>query len=167
MRPPLEGVVRPVEVDAEGVIRELVLNDMEVEGVFLPDTEGVARPPRDDATDDGRGTAPGPTVGAESFVVAMKTPQLGGHEKYCLLERTDEPKVQRRVKKGDEPIHGAIILAFAGEPAGKLDAGPEAWFAVDGAKIAEGAFVAQGLDSDIVADFERAAGATGAPGEDV
>lgn len=71
IRPPFEGVVRPVEAD--GVMRELVLNDMEV--------DGVVRPPREDATEDGRWTAPGPTVGGESFVVATKTPQLGGHEK--------------------------------------------------------------------------------------
>lgn len=94
MRPPFEGVVRPVdmrEVDAEGVIRELVLKDMpDVDGVIRPDMEGVVRPPREEATDEGRLTAPGPTVGADSFVVATKTPQLGGHEKYCFLARVDE-----------------------------------------------------------------------------
>jgi hypothetical protein len=95
--------VRPVdmrEVDAEGVIRELVLNDMDVdvEGVIRPDIEGVVRPPRDEATEDGRWTAPGPTVGAESFVVATKIPQFGGHEKYCFLARRDEMRKQRRAR---------------------------------------------------------------------
>jgi hypothetical protein len=102
----MEGVVRPVdvrEVDAEGVIRELVLNDMEVDvdGVIRPDMEGVVRPPREEATDEGRWTAPGPTVGGESFVVATKTPQFGGHEKYCFLTRVDETGKERRVKNDD------------------------------------------------------------------
>lgn len=100
MRPPIEGVVR--EVDAEGVIRPpLVLNDMEVDGVFRPEMEGVVRPPREEATEDGRWTAPGPTVGAESFVVAMNTPQLGGHEKYCFLTRAHESWSGRRVDSSD------------------------------------------------------------------
>jgi hypothetical protein len=56
------------------------------EGVILPfDPDGVTRPPREEATEEGRWIAPTPTVGADSLVVATKTPQLGGHVKYCLL----------------------------------------------------------------------------------
>lgn len=72
MRPGNDGVIRPLE--PEGVTRPLG-----------PVNDGVIRPPRDEATDEGRYKAPAPTVGAESFVVATKTPQLGGHAKYCLL----------------------------------------------------------------------------------
>jgi hypothetical protein len=75
-----EGVTRPLRKEAEGVL------GMEKDGVILPVNAGVALPPRDDATDEGRCTAPGPTVGGESFVVATKTPQLSGQEKYCLLK---------------------------------------------------------------------------------
>lgn len=85
------GVTRPDENDgvvlppADGVIRPLE-RELEAAGVIRPEIDGVVRPPREEATDDGRGTAPGPTVGGESFVVATKTPQLGGHEKYLVLE---------------------------------------------------------------------------------
>jgi hypothetical protein len=77
--PAVEGVTRPLRKEAEGVL------GIENDGVVLPLNAGVVLPPRDDATDDGR-TAPGPTVGGESFVVATKTPHFSGHEKYCLLE---------------------------------------------------------------------------------
>lgn len=58
------GVIRP---RCEGVTRPL---------------DGVIRPPRDEATEDGRLL---PTVGADSFVVETKTPHFGGQVKYCLL----------------------------------------------------------------------------------
>ena len=77
---PVEGVTLPLEKLADGV-REVVTKD----GVTRPELAGVVLPPRVDATDEGRGMAPGPTVGDESFVVAMNTPQLSGHEKYCFL----------------------------------------------------------------------------------
>ena len=77
---PVEGVTLPLEKVADGV-REVVKKD----GVIRPELAGVVLPSRVDATDEGRCTAPGPTVGNESFVVAMNTPQLSGHEKYCLL----------------------------------------------------------------------------------
>ena len=80
----LEGVIRPFEIEVNGVVRPFGI-DIEVEGVMRPDIDGVARPPREEATEDGRRTAPTPTVGGESFVVAIKTPQLVGHEKYCFL----------------------------------------------------------------------------------
>ena len=84
MRPlPIEGVIRPLDI--EGVLRPLP-NDERAEGVILPDAEkeGVIRPLRVDATDEGRDMEI-PTVGADSFVVATKTPQLGGQVKYCFL----------------------------------------------------------------------------------
>jgi hypothetical protein len=71
---PNEGVTFPFEPD--GVTRPPV-TDVE--------RDGVVRPPREEATEDGRRTAPTPTVGVESLVVATKTPQFGGHGKYCLL----------------------------------------------------------------------------------
>lgn len=77
---PVEGVTLPLEKVADGV-REVVKKD----GVIRPELAGVVLPPRVDATDDGRCMAPRPTVGDESFVVAMNTPQLSGHEKYCFL----------------------------------------------------------------------------------
>ena len=77
---PVEGVTLPLEKVADGV-REAEKND----GVIRPELAGVVLPPRDEATDEGRCMAPGPTVGDESFVVAMNTPQLSGHEKYCFL----------------------------------------------------------------------------------
>jgi hypothetical protein len=77
---PVTGVTLPLEIVADGV-REVVKKD----GVIRPELAGVVLPPRFDATDEGRCMAPGPTVGDESFVVAMNTPQLSGHEKYCFL----------------------------------------------------------------------------------
>ena len=68
------GVIRPFGPD--GVTRPLV-TDVE--------RDGAVRSPREEATEDGRRTAPTPTVGAESLVVATKTPQFDGHVKYCLL----------------------------------------------------------------------------------
>jgi hypothetical protein len=77
---PVEGVTLPLEKVADGV-REAVKND----GVIRPELAGVILPPRADATDEGRCMAPGPTVGDESFVVAINTPQLSGHKKYRFL----------------------------------------------------------------------------------
>lgn len=77
---PVEGVTLPLQKVVDGV-REVEKND----GVIRPELAGVILPPRADATDEGRCMAPGPTVGEESFVVAMNTPQLSGHEKYCFL----------------------------------------------------------------------------------
>lgn len=74
------GVTLPNEV--EGVIRPTLMENG-AEGVTRPETEGVIRPPRDDATDGGRPF--GPTVGGESLVAATNTPQFGGHAKYCFL----------------------------------------------------------------------------------
>jgi len=88
---PNEGVTLPLEPD--GVTRPLCI-DVE--------TDGVARPPREEATEDGRWIAPAPTVGAESLVVATKTPQLGGHVKYCLLLRAAKSLVRRRWKERTE-----------------------------------------------------------------
>ena len=76
---PVEGVTLPLEKVADGV-REVAKND----GVIRPELAGVILP-RVDATDEGRCMAPGPTVGDDSFVVAMNTPQLSGHKKYCFL----------------------------------------------------------------------------------
>ena len=87
---PKDGVTLPLEIDGvtlpldiEGVFRPLPMEGR-AEGVIRPDAEkeGVMRPLRTDATDDGRDI---PTVAADSFVKATKTPQLGGHVKYCLL----------------------------------------------------------------------------------
>ena len=80
---PIDGVTRPLDI--EGVFRPLP-KEGRAEGVILPDAEkeGVIRPLRLEATDEGREKEI-PTVAAESFVDATKTPQLGGHEKYCLL----------------------------------------------------------------------------------
>jgi hypothetical protein len=77
---PVKGVTLPLQKEADGV-REVEKND----GVIRPELAGVILPPRADATDEGRCMAPGPTVGDESLVVAMNTPQLSGHEKYCFL----------------------------------------------------------------------------------
>lgn len=77
---PVEGATLPLERVADGV-REVVKKD----GVIRPELAGVILPPRLDATDEGRCVEPRPTVGNESFVVAMNTPQLSGHEKYCFL----------------------------------------------------------------------------------
>lgn len=80
----MDGVTLPLDI--EGVFRPLP-NDERVEGVILPEAEkeGVIRPLRTDATDDGR-DIDSPVVGADSLVDATKTPQLGGQEKYCLLQ---------------------------------------------------------------------------------
>lgn len=78
--PLIEGVVRPFDREFDAEMRDLE-NVEESEGVTRPDNAGVMRPPRDDATEDGRGMAPAPTVGGESLTVATKTPQLSGQEK--------------------------------------------------------------------------------------
>ena len=89
---PVEGVALPLGKVADG--REVVKND----GVIRPELAGVILPPRVDATDEGRCIAPGPTVGDESFVVAMNTPQLSGHEKYCFLSWFEYQKVEWQLK---------------------------------------------------------------------
>lgn len=81
---PMEGVVRPLGVmrpfGMDGVCESLPLYD--VEGVMRPEEmDGVTRPPREEATDGGRWDAPWPTVAAESFVDATKTPHFSGHVK--------------------------------------------------------------------------------------
>jgi hypothetical protein len=75
----INGVTRPVD-DAEGVTRPF-----DTEGVMRPDTEGVIRPLRVDATDEGRDILPSRTAGEESLLKATNTPQFGGHEKYWIL----------------------------------------------------------------------------------
>lgn len=82
----MPGVTRPEESEpgvtlppfADGVVHVLRLKD--VEGVILPEVRGVVRPPREDATDEGRSNRP--VVGNDSFVVATNTPQFGGQAKY-------------------------------------------------------------------------------------
>ncbi len=58
---------------------------LEIDGVRRPfEKEGVARPFTDaleDATEDGRGWGAGLMAGGDNFVVATKTPHLGGHSK--------------------------------------------------------------------------------------
>jgi hypothetical protein len=82
--PLLEGVIRPLDIDDDGVMRDPDFNDA-LNGVSRPNVAGVTRPPREDATEDGRWIAPGPTVGDESLTVDTKTPQFSGHRKYCFL----------------------------------------------------------------------------------
>lgn len=79
-----EGVIRPLE--SEGVTRPLgregVIRPLYIDGVARPVKDGVIRPEidaLDDATDEGRDWAPGPTVGGDSFAVATNTPHFGGH----------------------------------------------------------------------------------------
>ena len=80
-----EGVMRPLDTEAEGIRREP--KSEEPEGVMRPDRAGVTRPPREDATEEGRDTAPIPTVGGESLEKATNTPQLTGQEKYSFLNK--------------------------------------------------------------------------------
>ena len=77
----------------EGVVRPLVENDPRpllddppaaTEG--RPVMEGVWRPLREEAADDGRWTDQRFTVGIDNLAVDTKTPQLGGHTKYCFLK---------------------------------------------------------------------------------
>ena len=83
--PLLEGVIRPLDfIDDDAVIRGPDFNDTP-DGVILPDNAGVARPPREDATEDGRCIDPGPTVGGESLTIDTKTPHFSGQIKYCFL----------------------------------------------------------------------------------
>jgi hypothetical protein len=73
--PPISpGVVRPLDND----------DTTRLEGVTRPDEDGVERPRRVD-TEGGRGRGAEITVGADKRVDGTKTPQLGGHEKYCFL----------------------------------------------------------------------------------
>jgi hypothetical protein len=71
-RPRTDGVTRPL--DADGVTRPLCIDD-EVEEAYMPEKEGVVRPPRDDATEEGRWIPPARTIGVDNFVVATKTPR--------------------------------------------------------------------------------------------
>lgn len=73
---PLTGVTRPL--DKDGVFLPLDIEDVEL---GTRPVEGVSRPLRTEATDEGRDMLPGPTVGAESLSAPMKTPQAGGHVK--------------------------------------------------------------------------------------
>lgn len=81
----LEGVIRPLEIDDDPTNRNPDFDDA-LDGVIRPDVAGVVRPPREDATEEDRCTAPGPKVGGESLTVDTKTPQFSGHMKYCFLE---------------------------------------------------------------------------------
>lgn len=87
----VDGVIRPA--DDEGVTRPfdvvvVLERDLRpegkpnVDGVILPESNcnGVIRPFRDEATDEGRETL-GPAVAADNFVAATKTPQFGGQVK--------------------------------------------------------------------------------------
>ena len=122
-RPECAGVVLPFDKEADGV--RVAEND---DGVILPVefvVAGVDLPPLEDATEEGRCTAPGPTVGGDSFVTATKTPHLSGHVKYCFLKRTGDQKDPcvrpRRWNDGkigdngvgDSPSHRAIVFSFA------------------------------------------------------
>ena len=80
-------MTRPLDKERErdGVFRPLTLAEVDVDGVALPDNNGVVRPLRFEATDEGRDIDPTQTVGGESFEAAMKTPQLDGQVKYRLL----------------------------------------------------------------------------------
>ena len=77
------GVTRPF--DKDGVLRPFALTDVEKEGVILPDNEGVTRPLRLEATEEGLEIDVEPTVGEESLEAAMNTPQFGAHVKYRFL----------------------------------------------------------------------------------
>lgn len=79
------GVARPFDNDSEGVLWPFALTVADKEGVARPETDGVARPLRDEATEGGREIDPPPTVGEESFDAAMKTPQFGEQVKYRFL----------------------------------------------------------------------------------
>lgn len=76
-RPPAEGVILPLEKEPEGV-RDPELRD----GVAFPEFLELAGAPLcvplRDATEEGRSTAPGPTVGCDSLVVATNTPHFSG-----------------------------------------------------------------------------------------
>lgn len=137
---PAEGVALPFEYEADGV-RDV---EEKKDGVILPELAGVVLPPLEDATEEGRGTAPGPTVGADNFVDATNTPHLSGHEKYCFLGEGDSvscPSLdsdinfveQRRwqtkapdvsSQENHSPAHRAIILSLSREPAAQFNPGP-------------------------------------------
>lgn len=86
----MAGVTLPEGVT--GVTRELdiagVTRPDDIPGVTLPLIDGVVRPLRVEATEDGRDTIPLRIAGGESLLVATKTPQFRGQEKYCTLEFT-------------------------------------------------------------------------------
>jgi hypothetical protein len=81
----LKGVVRPLNIDDDPRNRNPDFDDA-LDGVIRPEIAGVVRSPREEATEEDRCTAPGPTVGGESLTVDTKTPQFSGHVKYCFLE---------------------------------------------------------------------------------
>lgn len=93
-----EGVMRPLDTEAEGTRREP--KSEEPEGVMRPDRAGVTRPPREDTTEGGRDTAPTPTVGGESLEMATNTPQLTGQEKYSFLNRRRSEWRKERKRRG-------------------------------------------------------------------
>lgn len=62
----------------------------------LDEKEGVMRPFRVDATEDGRDVLPWLAVGAESLFAKMKIPQLGGHTKYCFLQMDNVIRIYGR-----------------------------------------------------------------------
>lgn len=74
------GVIRPLEI--EDTLLPFVLIEDENEGVALPDNEGVTRPLRLEATDEGLEIDTAQDVEGESLEVAMNTPQFGGQVKY-------------------------------------------------------------------------------------
>lgn len=77
------GVIRPLEI--EDTLLPFVLIEDENEGVALPDNEGVTRPLRLEATDEGLEIDTAQDVEGESLEVAMNTPQFGGQVKYRFL----------------------------------------------------------------------------------
>lgn len=79
------GVTRPFDNESDGVLRPFALDEVDSDGVTRPETEGVARPLRDDATEEGLEIEPAPTVGGESLDAAMNTPQFGAQIKYRFL----------------------------------------------------------------------------------
>lgn len=77
------GVTRPFESD--GVLGPFALTEEDNEGVTLPENEGVTRPLRLEATEEGLEIDPAPTVGEESLEAATNTPKFGAQVKYRLL----------------------------------------------------------------------------------
>ena len=79
------GVIRPL--GSEDVFLPFALIDDENEGVTLPDNEGVTRPLRLEAAEEGLEIDPAAGTEGESLEVAMNTPQFGGQVKYRFLYR--------------------------------------------------------------------------------
>ena len=71
----------------EGVLRPAGTETVDAEGGPRPN-EGVSRPLRIDATEEGRDALLAPTVGRDSLSALMKTPHFGGHVKYFFLQAT-------------------------------------------------------------------------------